>query len=45
MDYLESWSRMTRMAVKLDDEGSCSMKSIEMKFHGFSEIGSCLSNP
>ena len=44
MDYLESWSTTTRMAVKPEDEGSCSMKSIEMEFHGFSGMGSCLSN-
>ena len=45
MDCLESQSTTTRMVVKLEDEGSCSMKSIEMEFQGFSGIGSCLSNP
>ena len=45
MDCLESWSTMTRMAVKPEDEGSCSMKSIKMEFQGFSRMGSCLSNP
>ena len=45
MDCLESRSTMTRMAVKLEDEGSCSMKSMEMDFQGFSGMWSCLSNP
>jgi len=45
MDCFESWSMTTRMAVKLDDVGSCSMKSMEMEFQGFSRMGSCLSNP
>ena len=45
MDCLESWSMTTRMAVKLEDEGSCSMKSIKMEFQGFSGMVSCLSNP
>ena len=41
---LGSQSMTTRMAVKLEDKGSCSMKSIEMEFQGFSRIGSCLSS-
>jgi len=44
MACLESLSTMTRMAVKLVDEGSCLMKSIEMEFHGFSGTGSCFSS-
>jgi len=45
MACLESLSTMTRMAVKPVDEGSCSMKSMEMEFQGFSGMGSCFSNP
>ena len=41
----ESRLIMTRMAVKLVEGGSCSMKSIDMEFHGFSGTGSCLSRP
>ena len=35
---------MTRMAVKPEEFGSCSMKFIEMEFHGFSGTGNCLSS-
>jgi hypothetical protein len=35
----------TRMAMKPDESGSFSMKSMEMEFQGLSRIGSCLSNP
>jgi len=45
MACLESWSTTTRMAVKLEDEGSCLMKFIKMEFHGFSGTGSCFSSP
>src|SRR3984893_16506463 len=38
-------STTTRIAVKLELLGSCSMKSIKMEFHGFLGIGSCLSVP
>src|ERR1700719_2316280 len=38
-------STTTRIAVKPELSGSCSMKSIKMEFHGFSGIGSCLSIP
>jgi hypothetical protein len=41
---LDKWSMTTRMAVKPDESRSCSMKSMEMEFQGFSGIGSCLSN-
>ena len=41
---LESLSTMTRMAVNSEELGSCSMKSIEMEFYGFSGTGSCLSS-
>ena len=39
------WSTMTRIVVKLEDVGSCSIKSMEMEFHGHSGMGSCLSIP
>jgi hypothetical protein len=42
---LHNQSMMTRMAMKRDESGSFSMKSMEMEFQGFSGIGSCLSNP
>ena len=45
MACLDSQSIMTRMAVKMDEEGNCSMKSIEMEFHGQSGTGNCLSIP
>ena len=45
MACLDSWSITTRMVVKPDEEGSCSMKSIEMEFHGRSGTGNCLSIP
>ena len=45
MACLDSRSIMTRMVVKLDEEGSCSMKSIEMEFHGQSGTSNCLSIP
>ena len=44
MACLESLSTTTRMAVKLVDEGSCSMKSMEMEFQGFSSTGSFFSS-
>ena len=31
--------------VKLEDGGSCSIKSIDMESHGFSGIGSCFKRP
>ena len=36
---------MVVTAVKPKEEGSCLMKSMEMKSHGLSGIGSCLSSP
>ena len=45
MHCFDSWSTTTRIAVYPEELGSCSMKSIEMEFHGFSRIGSCLSRP
>ena len=40
--YLMSQSTMTKIMSNLEDDGSFSMKSIEMKFHGHLGIGSCL---
>ena len=45
MTCFDSWSMTTSMAVKPEEEGSCSMKSIEMEFHGQSGTGNCLSIP
>ena len=42
---LDNLSMMTRMAVKPSEEGSCSIKSIEMEFHGFFRTGSCFRRP
>ena len=39
--YLDNLSMTTRMAVKPSKGGSCSIKSMEMEFHGFSWMGSC----
>src|SRR5882672_5335920 len=41
----ERRSTTTRIAVKTEDGGSCSMKSIEIECQGRSGIGSCLSRP
>ena len=38
---LDNLSTTTRMEVKLSEGGSCSMKSMDMEFHGFSGTGSC----
>src|ERR1700719_3196871 len=38
-------STTTRIAVKPELSGSCLMKSIEVEFHSFSGMGSCLSIP
>ena len=44
MVCLDSRSTMMRMAVKLDEGGSCFMKSIEMEFQGWAGTGNCLSS-
>src|SRR6266850_1662971 len=44
-DCLVRQSMTTSMEVKPSVAGRCSMKSMEMEFHGFSGIGSCLSLP
>ena len=38
-------STIMSMAVKLSAAGRCSMKSMEIEFHGLSGMGSCLSFP
>ena len=45
IDCLDSQSTTTKMAVKPNEGGSCSMKSIEIEFQGFSGIGSCRRLP
>ena len=44
ISYLVSWSTMIKIVSNPEDNKSFSMKSIEMEFHGHSEIGSCLKN-
>ena len=39
---LVSWSTMTKIVSNPENDGSFSMKSIEMEFHGRSGIGSYL---
>ena len=41
---LINWSTMTKIVSNLEDNGSFSMKSIEMEFYSCSEIWSCLKN-
>ena len=45
MACLESRSTITSMAVYPAESGRCSIRSIEIEFHGSSGIGSCLSVP
>ena len=45
MHCLERQSMTTRMEVNLDKGRRCSMKSMEMEFHGHSGIGSCFNKP
>ena len=35
----------TRIVVCLKEARSCSMKSMEMEFHGFEGMGSCFRSP
>ena len=42
---LDSQSTTTRIVVKPNEGGNCSMKSIEIEFHGFSGMGSCRRFP
>ena len=43
MHCFDRQSMMTKMDVKLEDRGNCSMKSMEMEIHGHLGIRSCLS--
>ena len=43
--FLESLSTMMRIAEWPSESGNCSIKSMEIEFHGLSGIGSCLRNP
>ena len=40
-----SWSTTTKIVVNPSEGGNCSMKSMEIEFHGFSGIGSCWRLP
>ena len=44
-DCLVNRSTTTNSAVKPEEEGKFSMKSIEIEFQGFSGTGNCLSKP
>ena len=44
-DCFVSRSTMTKMEVWLSEGGSCSMKSMDMEFHGLVGMGSCFNNP
>ena len=39
---LVSWSTITKIVLNLENNGSFSMKSIEMEFYSYLGIGSCL---
>jgi len=43
--YLVSQLTMIKIVSNTEDDGSFSMKSIEMEFHGRSGMGSCLRDP
>ena len=45
MHCLERQSTTTKIAVCLEEAGSCLMKSMEMEFHGFNGMGSCFRSP
>jgi len=45
MACFDSRSTITRIVSKPEEEGSFSMKSIEIEFHGRSGIGSCWRDP
>jgi len=42
---LVSWLTMTKIVSNLENDRSFSIKSIEIEFHGYSEIESCLRDP
>ena len=41
MACFDRWSTITRMVLKPEEEGSFSIKSIEIEFHGRSGTESC----
>ena len=45
MHCLERRSTTTRIVVCPEEAGSCSMKSMEMEFHGFEGMESCFRSP
>src|SRR6202035_1477978 len=45
MPCLVRRSTMTRIAVWPSDSGRCSMKSMDMEFHGSSGTGNCFRSP
>ena len=45
MTCFDSRSTMTSMVVKPEEEGSCSMKSIEMEFHGQLKTDNLFEHP
>jgi len=45
MAYFDRQSTITRMVLKLEEEGSFSMTPIEIEFHRRSGIGSCWRDP
>ncbi len=45
IDCFDKQSTTTRIEVNPEDAGSCSMKSMEIKFQGFSGISSCCKVP
>ena len=45
IDCFEKRSTTTRIEVNPEEAGSCSIKSIDIEFQGFSGTGSCCSIP
>ena len=45
MACFDRQSTITRMVLKPEEEGSFSIKSIEIEFHGYSGIESCWRDP
>ena len=41
----DNQSTITRIVLKLEEKGGFSIKSIKIKFHRYSGIGSCFSDP
>ena len=42
--YLVSWLTITKIVLNLENDGSFLIKSIEIKFHGYLGIRSCLKD-